>query len=74
MNTSTTLPLPLIDCHVHVFDPVRFPDAPDAWYLPIGADRRPRPPRDRLGHSAAAVRLRRLSHPLSDCPRSSAGR
>jgi predicted TIM-barrel fold metal-dependent hydrolase len=35
MNTLT---LPLIDCHVHVFDPVRFPYAPDAWYVPVGGE------------------------------------
>lgn len=28
----------MIDCHVHVFDPVRFPYAPDAWYLPASAE------------------------------------
>lgn len=27
-----------IDCHVHVFDPVRFPYAQDAWYLPSGGE------------------------------------
>ena len=27
-----------VDCHVHVFDPVRFPFAPDAAYHPIGAE------------------------------------
>ena len=29
---------PVIDCHVHVFDPVRFPYAPDAYYRPSGAE------------------------------------
>jgi predicted TIM-barrel fold metal-dependent hydrolase len=29
---------PVIDCHVHVFDPVRFPYAPDAWYVPTGPE------------------------------------
>jgi predicted TIM-barrel fold metal-dependent hydrolase len=29
---------PVIDCHVHVFDPVRFPYAADAWYLPAPAE------------------------------------
>lgn len=28
----------IIDCHVHIFDPVRFPYATDAWYKPIGAE------------------------------------
>jgi predicted TIM-barrel fold metal-dependent hydrolase len=28
----------LIDCHVHVFDPERFPYAPDAWYVPAGPE------------------------------------
>jgi predicted TIM-barrel fold metal-dependent hydrolase len=32
------LPAPMVDCHVHVFDPVRFPYAPDAWYLPTNAE------------------------------------
>ncbi|MEY2953504.1 MAG: hypothetical protein RLZZ401_1591, partial [Pseudomonadota bacterium] len=27
-----------IDCHVHVFDPTRFPYAADAWYRPVGAE------------------------------------
>ena len=26
------------DCHVHVFDPARFPYAADAWYLPSAAE------------------------------------
>jgi len=29
---------PAIDCHVHVFDPLRFPYAPDAWYVPTPAE------------------------------------
>jgi predicted TIM-barrel fold metal-dependent hydrolase len=29
---------PVIDCHVHVFDPVRFPYAEDAYYVPTGAE------------------------------------
>jgi predicted TIM-barrel fold metal-dependent hydrolase len=29
---------PVIDCHVHVFDPSRFPYAPDAYYLPTGPE------------------------------------
>jgi predicted TIM-barrel fold metal-dependent hydrolase len=33
-----TLPRPVIDSHVHVIDPARFPYAPDAWYHPIGAE------------------------------------
>ena len=27
-----------IDCHVHVFDPERFPYASDAWYVPTPAE------------------------------------
>jgi predicted TIM-barrel fold metal-dependent hydrolase len=27
-----------IDCHVHAFDPARFPYASDAWYLPTPAE------------------------------------
>jgi predicted TIM-barrel fold metal-dependent hydrolase len=29
----------LIDSHVHILDPDRFPYAADAWYAPIGAER-----------------------------------
>jgi predicted TIM-barrel fold metal-dependent hydrolase len=29
---------PLIDCHAHVFDPARFPYAPDAYYVPTGPE------------------------------------
>ena len=37
--TTTANPSPaLIDCHVHVFDPLRFPYAPDAWYTPMPAE------------------------------------
>jgi predicted TIM-barrel fold metal-dependent hydrolase len=28
----------IIDSHVHIIDPTRFPYAPDAWYKPIGAE------------------------------------
>ena len=31
-------PTPKIDCHVHVFDPARFPYAADAWYQPSGGE------------------------------------
>lgn len=31
-------PEPLIDCHVHVFDPARFPYAADAYYRPLPAE------------------------------------
>ena len=34
----TAPPEPTIDCHVHVFDPQRFPYAADAWYLPTPAE------------------------------------
>jgi predicted TIM-barrel fold metal-dependent hydrolase len=42
-RTTTTSPSPAdvatrIDCHVHVFDPERFPYAPDAWYVPTPAE------------------------------------
>ena len=30
---------PIIDSHVHILDPDRFPYADDAWYKPIGAER-----------------------------------
>lgn len=29
---------PKIDCHVHVFDPARFPYAADTWYRPSGGE------------------------------------
>ena len=29
---------PVVDCHVHVFDPARFPYADDAVYRPAGAE------------------------------------
>ena len=29
---------PVVDCHVHVFDPTRFPYAPTAHYVPTGAE------------------------------------
>lgn len=29
---------PIVDCHVHVLDPARFPYAADAWYLPVPAE------------------------------------
>ena len=32
---------PVIDCHVHVFDPGRFPYAADAYYTPTGAETGP---------------------------------
>lgn len=28
----------MIDCHVHVFDPARFPYTPDTWYTPAGGE------------------------------------
>ena len=35
----TPLPIePAIDCHVHVFDPVRFPYGADAWYRPVPSE------------------------------------
>ena len=41
MNASTTvakLPRGAVDCHVHVFDPARFPFARDAAYHPVAAE------------------------------------
>ena len=32
------MPEPVVDCHVHVFDPDRFPYAPDAYYVPSGSE------------------------------------
>ena len=29
---------PIVDCHVHVFDPVRFPYTPDTFYRPAGGE------------------------------------
>jgi predicted TIM-barrel fold metal-dependent hydrolase len=29
---------PAIDCHVHVFDPARFPYGADAWYRPLPSE------------------------------------
>jgi predicted TIM-barrel fold metal-dependent hydrolase len=29
---------PVVDCHVHVFDPARFPYAPDTFYAPAGPE------------------------------------
>ena len=34
----TFLHTSMIDCHVHVFDPDRFPYAPDTWYRPAGGE------------------------------------
>ena len=34
----TAHPHPVIDCHVHVFDPARFPYADDAFYRPAGGE------------------------------------
>jgi predicted TIM-barrel fold metal-dependent hydrolase len=36
MNTPSREPL--IDCHVHVLDPARFPYSAEAWYLPVPAE------------------------------------
>ena len=43
----TSAPEPRIDCHVHVFDPLRFPYAADAWYTPSPAETGTP---DQLGH------------------------
>ena len=29
---------PVVDCHVHVFDPRRFPYTPDTFYAPVGPE------------------------------------
>jgi len=34
----TSLRPPMIDCHVHIFDPDRFPYATDTWYRPAGGE------------------------------------
>lgn len=34
----TSLHTPMIDCHVHIFDPDRFPYAADTWYQPSGGE------------------------------------
>lgn len=46
---------PGIDCHVHVFDPQRFPYAADAWYTPSPAETGTP---DQLGHVLDAHGLR----------------
>ena len=38
MTAPSRLPHPVIDCHVHVFDPVRFPCTEGVWYRPSGAE------------------------------------
>ena len=41
VNTTSSRmsqPSQKIDCHVHIFDPARFPYAPDAWYKPVPAE------------------------------------
>jgi predicted TIM-barrel fold metal-dependent hydrolase len=35
---SAVEPVRMVDCHVHVFDPARFPYAPDAYYAPAGQE------------------------------------
>lgn len=45
--TETPTTEPRIDCHVHVFDPARFPYAADAWYTPSPAETGTP---DQLGH------------------------
>jgi predicted TIM-barrel fold metal-dependent hydrolase len=48
---DTPAPEPRIDCHVHVFDPLRFPYAADTWYTPSLAETGTP---DQLGHVLAA--------------------
>ena len=38
MTTPLRLPHPVIDCHVHVFDPVHFPYVEGVWYRPSGPE------------------------------------
>ncbi len=38
MTASPTEPVRMIDCHVHVFDPARFPYEPDTYYAPAGQE------------------------------------
>ena len=38
MSNENATVEPIVDCHVHVFDPARFPYAADAWYLPVGPE------------------------------------
>lgn len=45
--TGTPTTEPRIDCHVHVFDPARFPYAADTWYTPSPAETGTP---DQLGH------------------------
>lgn len=45
--TDTPTTEPRIDCHVHVFDPARFPYAADTWYTPSPAETGTP---DQLGH------------------------
>jgi predicted TIM-barrel fold metal-dependent hydrolase len=36
--TPAADPLRVVDCHVHVFDPARFPYAADTFYAPVGQE------------------------------------
>jgi predicted TIM-barrel fold metal-dependent hydrolase len=36
--TLSTESMRMVDCHVHVFDPTRFPYAPDTYYAPAGQE------------------------------------
>ncbi|WP_379627026.1 amidohydrolase family protein [Pseudonocardia sp. GCM10023141] len=38
MTVPLAEPARIIDCHVHVFDPARFPYAPDTFYAPAGQE------------------------------------
>jgi predicted TIM-barrel fold metal-dependent hydrolase len=58
---------PLIDCHVHVFDPARFPYAPGAWYVPTG------PETGTIGQLEAVLDVHRVRHALLVGPNSGYG-
>jgi predicted TIM-barrel fold metal-dependent hydrolase len=54
----------LIDSHVHILDPDRFPYAEDAWYAPIGAER------GTASDLAAVMAFHGVSHALLVAPNS----
>jgi predicted TIM-barrel fold metal-dependent hydrolase len=54
----------IIDSHVHILDPARFPYAADAWYAPIGAER------GTAVDLAAVMEFHAVSHALLVAPNS----